>query len=81
MIEDENMRPLPAMTVFALAIQFLRQDLHKHLLTRISELKESDIRWVLTVPAIWNDKAKQFMREAAVQVGNAFATIFENIYV
>ena len=24
-----------------------------------------DIRWVLTVPAIWSDAAKQFMREAA----------------
>lgn len=27
-----------------------------------------DILWVLTVPAIWSDQAKQFMREAAIQV-------------
>lgn len=27
-----------------------------------------DILWVLTVPAIWSDQAKQFMREAAMQV-------------
>jgi hypothetical protein len=27
-----------------------------------------DINWVLTVPAIWSDAAKQFMREAAVEV-------------
>jgi hypothetical protein len=27
-----------------------------------------DILWVLTVPAIWSDEAKQFMREAAIQV-------------
>ena len=26
------------------------------------------IRWVLTVPAIWSDPSKQFMREAAKQV-------------
>ena len=26
------------------------------------------IRWVITVPAIWNDKAKSFMREAAFKV-------------
>ena len=30
-----------------------------------------DITWVLTVPAIWTDSAKQFMREAAVQVCKA----------
>ncbi|XP_048746807.2 heat shock 70 kDa protein 12A-like [Ostrea edulis] len=28
-----------------------------------------DILWVLTVPAIWSDEAKQFMREAAIQAG------------
>lgn len=27
------------------------------------------IRWVLTVPSIWNDQAKQLMREAARKVG------------
>lgn len=32
-----------------------------------------DILWVLTVPAIWSDQAKQFMREAAIQV---FVTLF-----
>ena len=27
-----------------------------------------DIQWVLTVPAIWTPRAKQFMREAAYEV-------------
>ena len=27
-----------------------------------------NIRWVLTVPAIWSDKAKNFMREVAEEV-------------
>lgn len=26
------------------------------------------IRWVITVPAIWDDSAKQFIREAAEKV-------------
>ena len=30
--------------------------------------KASDIRWVLTVPAIWTDESKAFMREAAYRV-------------
>ncbi|KAK3602775.1 hypothetical protein CHS0354_026322 [Potamilus streckersoni] len=38
---------------------------------RNSGLQKSDIRWVLTVPAIWNDAAKQFMREAAEKAGIA----------
>lgn len=28
----------------------------------------SDVEFVLTVPAIWGDKAKMFMREAAIAV-------------
>ncbi|CAG2224154.1 unnamed protein product [Mytilus edulis] len=30
---------------------------------------EDDIFWVVSVPAIWNDSAKQFMRESAEKVG------------
>lgn len=31
-------------------------------------LSKEDISWVIAVPAIWNDAAKQFMREAAIEV-------------
>ena len=31
-------------------------------------VKETNLRWVLTVPAIWSDPAKQFMIEAAALV-------------
>lgn len=33
-----------------------------------SLLEEDSVRWVLTVPAIWKQPAKQFMREAAYLV-------------
>lgn len=33
-----------------------------------SDFENSDVRWVITVPAIWKQPAKQFMREAAYQV-------------
>jgi hypothetical protein len=29
-----------------------------------------DVKWIITVPAIWSDAAKQFMREAAEQVSH-----------
>ena len=34
-----------------------------------SKITLQDIRWVITVPAIWRQKAKQFMREAAYEAG------------
>ena len=62
-------RPLPAIDVFKLSIQYLSQDLleecNKGL---VGDLTMKDIYWVLTVPAIWSDGAKQFMREAAEKV-------------
>ena len=35
-----------------------------------------DIQWVLTVPAIWKNAAKQFMREAAYMVNNTKMIFF-----
>lgn len=46
----------------------------------VAESSESpwsnDILWVLTVPAIWSDQAKQFMRDAAIQVCIIFFVVF-----
>ena len=36
--------------------------------SRAYGLSPDEIHWVLTVPAIWDDAAKQFMREAAINV-------------
>ncbi|XP_060588439.1 heat shock 70 kDa protein 12A-like [Ruditapes philippinarum] len=69
-LEDETGKKLPAMRVFSLAIDFLRKDVLDTLSRHVDTKNfESDIHWVLTVPAIWNDAAKQFMREAAQQAG------------
>ncbi|XP_019623425.1 PREDICTED: heat shock 70 kDa protein 12A-like [Branchiostoma belcheri] len=63
----KNGRTLPALDVFTHALRYLKQ----HMMDAIAEvsqsmqIREEDIRWVITVPAIWNDAAKQFMREAA----------------
>jgi len=32
------------------------------------DIQDEDITWILTVPAIWRDSAKQFMRRAATRV-------------
>jgi hypothetical protein len=55
--------------VFAYALHYLKS----HALMELSDQTGSnvaieDVRWVVTVPAIWKQPAKQFMREAAYQV-------------
>ena len=70
MIEDATGKKLVANKVFSASIKFLKNDLMKISEKRIAELTTKDIHWVLTVPAIWNDSAKQFMREAAQNVSD-----------
>lgn len=69
MIQAANGKPYPAWKVFAHALRFFKE----HVLTELSDqstakILEDDITWVLTVPAIWKQPAKQFMRTAAHEV-------------
>ena len=41
-----------------------------------TDIGVDDIKWILTVPAIWSDPAKTFMRKAAVQVYASFLACF-----
>ena len=70
MLEDEMGRKMSAMDVFSACIKYLKDHLFKKCLQQLPGTSDSDIRWVLTVPAIWNDTSKQFMREAADKVKN-----------
>ncbi|XP_060578820.1 heat shock 70 kDa protein 12A-like isoform X2 [Ruditapes philippinarum] len=69
-IEDEMGKSMIALNVFVMAIEYLVGDMRKSVKDKLtSAFKKDDVHWVLTVPAIWTDAAKQFMREAAVQAG------------
>jgi len=59
---------MPAMTIFSMAINFMREDIMELLNNQVMHIKESDVMFVITVPAIWSDASKQFMREAAIAV-------------
>ncbi|XP_021376572.1 heat shock 70 kDa protein 12B-like isoform X2 [Mizuhopecten yessoensis] len=65
LIEDESGKSMKAKTVFASGIRFLKNHAEELINTRGMSFEEWEIRWVVTVPAIWSDAAKQFMREAA----------------
>ena len=62
-------KSLPAISVFGLSIEYLSQDMLKTGGNTVGGgITMNDVHWVLTVPAIWSDAAKQFMREAAIKV-------------
>ena len=68
-IEAIGGKKMLALKVFAHALRFFKdhclQELSDQSSTRIVN---DDIRWVITVPAIWRQPAKQFMRQAAYEV-------------
>ncbi|XP_066285858.1 heat shock 70 kDa protein 12A-like [Branchiostoma lanceolatum] len=67
-----NGETLPALEVFSHALKFLSDHLRNAVkISTGANIREDNIRWVITVPAIWNDAAKQFMREAAYKAGIA----------
>lgn len=61
---------MSAMIVFAESIKFLKNHMMGVWAKRDLQkaFKTDEIQWVLTVPAIWSDAAKQFMRESAIKV-------------
>ncbi|KAG8185066.1 hypothetical protein JTE90_017080 [Oedothorax gibbosus] len=71
-IAAANGKGVSALTVFAHALRYFKD----HALQELSDqsatdILHDDVRWVVTVPAIWRQPAKQFMRKAAYQAGIA----------
>ncbi|XP_052072640.1 heat shock 70 kDa protein 12A-like [Mytilus californianus] len=69
MMNDVNGQKLQSLMVVSECLRFLRNDFLKILHENVNFVELKDIHWVLTVPAIWSDQAKQFMRQAANQAG------------
>ena len=59
---------MKVMALFSAYIRFLKTDLLERCKRKSADVKENDIFWVLTVPAIWGQAAKEFMMEAALLV-------------
>lgn len=62
---------MPAIEIFAHALRYFKD----HALQELSDqsattIINEDVRWIITVPAIWRQPAKQFMRHAAYEVIN-----------
>ncbi|XP_056001684.1 heat shock 70 kDa protein 12A-like [Ostrea edulis] len=68
-IEDETGKPMQALTVFSESIGYMKESLLEQCRKQNTDIELEDIKWVITVPAIWSDPAKSFMRLAAVEAG------------
>jgi molecular chaperone DnaK (HSP70) len=63
-------RSMPLMTVISETLKYIAKCALNKLSEQVGEtLHEEKIRWVLTVPALWNEEHKLFMRKAAVKAG------------
>ncbi|XP_057199853.1 heat shock 70 kDa protein 12A isoform X3 [Triplophysa rosa] len=61
-----NGKKVKALDIFAYALAFFKEQALKELSDQAgADFDNADVRWVITVPAIWKMPAKQFMREAA----------------
>ncbi|XP_025095769.1 heat shock 70 kDa protein 12A-like isoform X2 [Pomacea canaliculata] len=70
MVTAVNGQQMPALTVFSHVLTFFAT----HALEQLSDqsgtdFRREDVRWVVTVPAIWREPAKQLMRQAAQMAG------------
>ncbi|XP_033742556.1 heat shock 70 kDa protein 12B-like [Pecten maximus] len=68
-IKSLDGKTMSAMKVFSSAIGYLKDHLINTCKLRGADVRMDEIIWELTVPAIWSDPAKQFMREAALEAG------------
>jgi len=69
-IADITGKKMSALAVFSNLLVYIKHHALNRLQSRDTNftLGENDIHWVVTVPAIWNDKAKVFMRRAMSKV-------------
>ena len=63
-------REMPLMTVISESLKFISKKALQKLEEQIGKgVQSNKIRWVLTVPALWSEEHKLFMRKAAVEAG------------
>jgi molecular chaperone DnaK (HSP70) len=66
--KDIGGKSINAVDVFALCIEYIKDIIFKKIKEERSEIREYDVRWVLTCPAMWNESARQFMIDAGEKV-------------
>lgn len=60
-------REMPLMTVISQTLRYISEKALDKLQEQVGKVVPAKIRWVLTVPALWSEEHKLFMRKAAVE--------------
>ena len=60
-------RQLSLMLVISESLRFISEKAIEKLTEQVGKVVKTKIRWVLTVPALWSEEHKHFMRRAAVE--------------
>ncbi|XP_049340669.1 heat shock 70 kDa protein 12A-like [Astyanax mexicanus] len=71
MMSAKNGKKMRALKVFSESLRFMKDHALEMIGRHTAGVKysASDATWILTVPAIWSEAAKQLMREAATEAG------------
>ncbi|XP_053405711.1 heat shock 70 kDa protein 12A-like [Mercenaria mercenaria] len=70
-IADVRGNTKSALLIFGKTIKFLKHKAEISIRNVMSGVESQNIKWIITIPALWSDCAKQFMREAAISAGIA----------
>jgi len=62
-------RELELTTVISESLRFISEKAIEKLTEQVGKVNKNRIRWVLTVPALWTEDQKQFMRKACLSAG------------
>ena len=62
-------REIPLMPILKETLKFIAGKALEKLKEQVGKVVPAKIRWVLTVPALWSEEHKVFMRKAAVEAG------------
>jgi hypothetical protein len=57
-------RELPLMKVISESLRFISEKAMEKLQEQVGKVVKTKIRWVLTVPALWSEEHKFFMRKS-----------------
>ena len=68
MIPDTHDNEAPAIVVYSAVFKFYQKHLQKTLVNHTGHDETHPVRWVIVVPATWNDSAREFLLAAAQEV-------------
>ena len=65
-----NGKTMDSESVFVAAFKHIQNEAKRFLKKKkIKNIKDHEIQWIITVPAIWNDEAKELMKQWTIKAG------------